>query len=165
MSGAIQQTLTYEDICNDPHFANLPYKIETDEFGRIIMSPHRMQHGNYQSKIDRQMAQLRPEWEGVIEAAIRTNGGTKVADIAFYSPERWKKVQDDIDTELAGEICVEVRSVGNPDQEMKAKRELYFEAGAQECWEISLDGKVRFFDPKGELADSKLVPGFPETIS
>ena len=31
--------MTWEQICDDPHLRDLPYKIEQDRFGRIVMSP------------------------------------------------------------------------------------------------------------------------------
>ena len=55
-------------------------------------------------------------------------------------------------------------SPGNTELQMTEKRKLYFQAGAEEFWLCSEDGKMCFFIPFGELESSKRVPGFPKLI-
>ena len=31
--------MTWEEICDDPILADLPFKIESDQWGNVIMSP------------------------------------------------------------------------------------------------------------------------------
>ena len=50
---------------------------------------------------------------------------------------------------LAPEICVEVTSEPSDWEEMRSKRELYREAGAEEVWVVD-EGTVRFFGEGGD---------------
>jgi hypothetical protein len=45
--------MTWQEICEDPRFENLPYKVETDRLGRIIMSHARNRRGPWQDKLTR----------------------------------------------------------------------------------------------------------------
>jgi sugar lactone lactonase YvrE len=47
---------------------------------------------------------------------------------------------------------------------MEFKQKLYFEAQAIEVWICNEQGKITFFDRQGELAQSLLVPNFPNQI-
>jgi Uma2 family endonuclease len=157
--------MQWKELVHNPHLQNLPYKIETNQWGQIVLTPAKNRHGAYQSKIATVLDDLLDE-DGMIvtESAIQTTQGTKVADVAWYSAERWAIVEDEFDSSVAAEICVEVRSPGNSAEEMKLKRELYFTAGAMEVWVCDTQGRVRFYNPAGELPASALVPTFPKQI-
>ena len=43
--------MNWASICENPLLANLPYKIQTDKWGNIVMSPASNKHGIYQAKI------------------------------------------------------------------------------------------------------------------
>jgi Uma2 family endonuclease len=66
-------------------------------------------------------------------------------------------------TTLAPEICIEVLSASNTVDEMKAKRRLYREAGADEVWIVEQDGRVRFFEDE-EVEQSAIAPSFPHLV-
>ena len=34
-----RRTLTWEELCRDPNLHDLPFKIETNDRGQIVMSP------------------------------------------------------------------------------------------------------------------------------
>ena len=121
------------------------------------MSPTRRQHGKWQFQI---AETLKNALGGVIvvECAIRTSDGIKVADVAWYSKERDQEITSQFEAEIAAEICVEIMSPSNTDEEMKEKMALFFEKEAQEVWLCDLEGKVRFFTSGGEIGKSELVP-------
>ena len=48
--------------------------------------------------------------------------------------------------------------------EMEFKKNLYFEAHALEVWLCNEQGKIKFYNEQGELAQSLLVPSFPNQI-
>ena len=155
--------LSWEEICHDPRFRDLPYKIETNARGQIIMSPTYQYHGALQAEI---AGMLRDQLEGrvVTESAIATSDGKKIADVAWFSEERWARVQDELDASIAPEIAVEVHSPGNTEEEMDRKRALYFEAEAEEVWLCDEDGRLSFYDEEGERTSSRLVPDIPTEI-
>ncbi|MEM6366188.1 MAG: Uma2 family endonuclease, partial [Planctomycetota bacterium] len=66
------------------------------------------------------------------------------------------------------EICVEVVSPSNTDSELRHKRQLYFDAGAIECWTCDQQGQMAFYqnnNPDTPHNKSKLCPEFPYEIS
>ena len=156
---------TWEDVCNDPALQDLPYKIETNEHGQIVMSPTHLKHGAFQSEIAGRLRKQMQSGCVVTEAAVETEDGIKVADVAWFSSARWKQVQDDYAASIAPEICVEVLSPTNTESEMEAKRVLYFEAGAEEVWLCNEEGTLSFYDADGLLESSHRVPSFPSTVS
>ena len=162
---ATQVGLTREEVCADPNLEDLPYKIETNEWGQIVMSPTRLKHGAFQFKIGRVLSGLLQERGTVItEAAIKTGDGTKVADVAWFSSDRWEQVKDEFDASIAPEICVEVILPRNAKGEIESKKRLYFGAGAEEVWICDAKGAVHFSNPETVMEASALVPGFPKQI-
>jgi Uma2 family endonuclease len=156
--------MNWQQICENPQLRDLPYKIELNEREQIIMSPARLAHGNYQFEIGRVLFEIM-KWQGkiVTECAIRTSKGTKVADVAWFSADRWNQVRDEYDSPIAPEICVEVISSANTDSEMQDKKRLYFESDATEVWFCN-DGRMIFYSRKRKLKDSVLAPEFPKKI-
>ena len=156
--------LTWEEVCADPNLEDLPYKIETNEWGQIVMSPTRLKHGGFQAEIAH-LLKLQPGRGKVItEAAVKTSKGTKVADVAWFSPERWEQVKDEFDASVAPEICVEILSPRNSKEEIEQKKRSYFDAGAQEVWICDEEGAMLFFNRETALKVSALVPGFPKKV-
>ncbi len=158
--------LTWEQVCNDPNLQDLPYKIETNQWGQIVMSPPPPpKHGARQFRIGRLLSQHLPEGEVVTECPVRTTKGTKVPDVVWFSTARWGEVKEiAADSPVAPEICAEVLSPSNTQGEIEEKKQLYFEAGAEEVWTCDAEGRMRFFMPDGEQHASPRVPGFPKQV-
>ena len=125
------------------------------------MSPVKVYHSAFQGKISR----LLPE-DGIVlpECAITTTKGTKVADIAWCSEQRFKLIEHETECSIAPELCIEVISSSNTQMEMEEKRQLYLTAGAIEFWICNEEGDVKFFDANGQLKKSNLVPAFPDKV-
>ena len=156
--------MNWLEVCEHPDLQNLPFKIELDETGKIIMSPTKVYHSIYQGEIAYQLHTLSPTGKTLVECPIATRKGTKVADVAWASSERLATIQPEIECSIAPELCIEVLSSTNTRKEMQAKRQLYFERGALEVWLCDADGKLTFFNPVGRLARSALFPDFPTQI-
>lgn len=62
--------MNWQQICEDPQLRNLPYKIELNETGQLIMTPVRLIQGAYQARIARILAKILPSGEGITECAI-----------------------------------------------------------------------------------------------
>ena len=168
MSKAVTKTpgkrLSWEDLCRDPQLQDLPYKIELNERGQIIMSPTQQKHGARQAEIVRLFTKGQSEGRAVTECAIRTSKGTKVTDVGWYTTARWEEVKDTFDTPTAPEICVEVVSPYNTQEELDEKKHLYFEAGAEEVWFCDEEGALHFYDAQGAREHSARAPDFPADI-
>ena len=157
--------MNWQEVCEHPSLKDLPFKIELDELGKIIMSPVKLYHSALQIRIAVILERLLKDGIALSECAIKTSKGTKVADVAWVSSSIWAKIKAETEASIAPEIFVEVISTGNTQKEMAEKRQLYFEAGAIEVWMCNENGVVSFFNAEQQLTRSVLVPEFPEKVA
>ena len=157
--------MTWAEICEDKLLATLPYRIESDRWGNIIMSPPpRSRHAEYQTEI---AVLLRNQLRGglsIAECPIQTSEGVKAADVAWVSNERRASKPNDPVYLIAPEICVEVESPSNQEAELMERGRLFFEKSAEEFWLCHLNGEMTFFDLAGIIPQSKICAGFPKTV-
>ena len=156
--------MNWLEVCEHPALQDLPFKIELDETGKIIMAPIKVYHSVYQGEIVRLLFAFAQTGKAFVECAIATRKGTKVADVVWASPERLATIWPEVECSVAPELCVEVLSSTNTGKEMRTKRQLYFENGALEVWLCNADGHLSFFGPHGLLKKSVLFPDFPAKI-
>ena len=152
-------------VLNDPQLQELPYKIETNEHGQIVLSPHKPRHGVLQGTLIRFLDQHTDSGTAAVEFAVATAKGVKVPDVVWISDERYASVPADAEASpVMPEVVVEVLSEGNTEAEMTEKRRLYFEEGAAEVWMCAPDGTMTFYTPSGSVERSERVPSFPSTL-
>ncbi len=156
--------MNWAEVCEHPSLKNLPFKIELNEQGNIVMSPVKFDHSAYQGEIIYLLRALSKQGRALAECAVTTSKGTKVADVAWVSPERFEQNKHKSECVIAPEICVEVMSPGNSDAEIQEKQTLYFEQGAEEVWICRESGDLYFYSQTGKVKHSQLVPDFPEHI-
>ena len=156
--------MEWQEICDDPQLQNLPFKIESNQWGQIVMSPVKIKHSFYQGRLLRLLETLTTGGEVMPECAINTTDGVKVADVVWCSSDRFTQIEDEVSASIAPEICIEVKSAGNTLGEMEIKRQLYFAAHCLEVWICNEQGQLQFYNPNGELEKSTLVPAFPKEI-
>ena len=154
----------WEEVCNNPLLADLPYHVEINREGNVELSPHSRKHSKYQAAIGGLLHRLMPPGVLAAECAVQCGPATLVADVAWFSPERDAACGDAFTSIVAPEICVEVRSPSNSARAMSAKRQDYFEVGTLECWSCDLSGAMRFYGPESEMKRSKLCPDFPMMV-
>lgn len=155
--------MNWQEVCEHPGLQNLPFKIELNEKGEIIMNAVKVIHSLYQGEIEYLLRTLLKGGRTLPECAIRTSRGTKVADVAWATTDTVRKIKGEIECSVAPEICVEVLSSSNTADEMKEKAGLYFEKGAREVW-ICEDGAMHFYRVDGKMEKSILAPDFPKKI-
>lgn len=85
-------------------------------------------------------------------------------ELAWGSAEFFKRNKDSDPRQESPEVIVEVISPSGREKAMKHKMSLYFEKGAKEVWFCDNDGKMRFFNPRGELERSEMFGEFPGRI-
>lgn len=156
--------MDWQEVCEHPSLQNLPFKIELNEWGKVVMSPVKVYHSLFQGEIERFLHRMLTSGKTLPECAIKTRKGTKVADVAWASEARVQQIKAETECSIAPEICVEVLSSGNTKEEIQEKRALYFEQGAQEVWICDETGKIRFYNADGALPQSLVVPEFPACI-
>ena len=157
----------WEELLADKELAKVEGRIETDRYGRVIMSPPPApSHGSLQSEIVFQLRSLLPHGRVISECPISTADGVRAADVAWASPERMQELGGQVCFSTAPEICVEAMSPGNSEREMQEKAQLYFDAGAKEVWLCNQRGEMRFLnrEPSEASPVSKLCPSFPKRV-
>jgi len=154
----------WSELENDPVFASLDCRIETNRYGQIIMMPPPgFEHSNLQGLIFELLRDLMGSTEGRVrpECPVSTSGGVKGIDLVWISHSRVAKGLRQNVLTIAPEICIEVLSPGNTRSEIEEKKRLYFESGADEVWIASSEGEIAFFSEEGEMVRSGICPGFP----
>jgi Uma2 family endonuclease len=150
----------WQELIDNPIFQNLPYKVELNKFGQILMSPASNRHGILQNKVAREIERSKKSGEIIIECSILTNEGVRVADVAWASNEFFAEFGEITPYPKAPEICVEIKSPGNSKAEMEEKIRLYLEKGALEVWIVDELGKVSFYTHTGKIKKSKIAENF-----
>jgi len=157
----------WAEVHADATLVASPNRIETNAWGQIIMTPPvDAPHSSKQSEIAYQLRILLGS-KVLVECPISTSDGVRAADVGWFSVARYEQVRGQLACEIAPEICVEVLSPRNTAAEMQVKRQLYFAAGALECWLCDRNGKMTYYDrdqPDVSMNQSKLCPEFPSFI-
>ena len=155
----------WDAITADPALKDLPYKVETNTRGQIVLSPHKNRHSDLQTALFQLLQQHAPDGHISVEYALATPRGVKAPDVVWMSAERRDEMRATGDpSTLAPELCVEVVSESNTEEEMQAKRALYRKIGAEEVWIVGEEGEIRFFCEE-EKERSDIAPGCPRSVS
>jgi len=149
--------MEWSQVINNPLFRNLPYKIEQNKDGRLLISPASNKHGIREYQVGRVIEQGRQGGKIIMECSIQTSEGVKVADVAWASDAFVAEYGDMTPYPRAPEICVEIVSPSNSNDEIRHKVDLYLAKGAAEVWVVDEDGKTRFFNVIGEMSESEMV--------
>lgn len=155
------------EVCADPVLSQLEYRIETDSYGHIVMTPPPApEHGELQVEIAVLLRKLLPGGNVITECPVSTDGGVRAADVAWISKARRLSQREKQLFTVAPEICVEVLSPSNTQGEIEEKKSLYFGAGAEEVWICGLDGTLRVFlrGAPTRLGSSTLCSKLPERV-
>lgn len=150
----------WHELMKNPFFQDVPYKVELNKFGQILMSPASNRHGILQNKVARQIENEKQSGIIVIECSILTSEGVRVAGVAWLSDEFFAEFGETTPFPKAPEICIEIKSPANSRAEMDEKIRLYLEKGAQEVWIVDEYAKVAFYSHTGKIKKSKLVKNF-----
>jgi len=156
--------MQWQEVCENENLKNLPFKIELNSQGTVLMTPVKVNHSILQGKIIGHLYQNITGGEALAECAIKTKQGTKVADVAWASYSLLKKIENEVECSIAPEICIEVLSFSNTKQEINEKKITYFEQGAVECWLCDSFGNISFFVKEGKIEHSKIAKNFPRSI-
>jgi Uma2 family endonuclease len=156
--------MNWQEVCADKALQDMPYKIELNRWGQIVMSPAKNKHSIYQGLIQSIIQSLIKEGLTYPECPIQTEDNVKVADVVWISKERYQQIKNDEVCSIAPEICIEIKLSSNTLEEMKFKKELYFKAGATEFWLCNEKGEMSFYSLDGQMINSVIVPNFPNYI-
>jgi Uma2 family endonuclease len=149
--------MDWASVINNPYLKDLPFKIELNKWGKILMSPASNHHGILQSEAVFYLRGKLPKGRVIVECSIKPEDGVKVADVAWASDEFMERNGETTPFEEAPEICVEIMSPSNSQEEMNEKINLYLAKGAVEVWICQDDGTVAHFVDGGQIAQSRFT--------
>jgi Uma2 family endonuclease len=156
--------MNWQAICDNPTLRDIPFKVETNKWGKIELSPASNEHGLYQALLIEWLVKLGENGRPISECGIQTSHGVKVADVAWGSYAFFGKNKRQNPYQESPEIVIEILSPSNTQPEMLEKKELYFSRGATEFWVCGNDGSMRFFNHREELGESGIIKKFPKKI-
>jgi Uma2 family endonuclease len=150
-------TEKWREVVNNPYLRDLPFKLELNAKGKVefSMSPATNRHSRLQFRIGALLEQ-KLGGEASIECSVLTPQGVKVADIVWYSPAFLATYGDTTPYPQAPELCIEVASPSNTNDELMEKTQLYLEAGAVEAWIVRENGVIEMYGPEGPRTESAL---------
>jgi Uma2 family endonuclease len=150
----------WQEAIQNPFLQNLPYKIESNKFGQLLMSSNPNSKGILKFNIAKKIDQNKIGGLVGFSNSVLTSEGVRVADVAWASDEFYAEFGDKTPYPKAPEICVEIKSPANSKGEMEEKVRLYLEKGAQEVWIVDEKSKTTFYSHTGKMKKSKLVEDF-----
>jgi Uma2 family endonuclease len=153
--------MEWQTVCEDPLLRDLPYKIELNEYGAMVMSPASNKHGLIQIALAIMISKIITSGKLIAECSISTKKGIKVPDLIWASDEFMQENGTSTPYLMAPEICIEIFSPSNSRDEMMEKKDLYFMKGAREFWLCSEDGNIEIHDYKGRRKISAIWPDCP----
>lgn len=152
--------MQWSEVITSPYFRDLPFKVELNQFGQVLMSPASNLHGAIQSKVGALLARKLKKGVVITECSVQTRDGVKVADVAWASDDFVARHGMTTPYPQAPELCVEIVSPSNTKAEIDFKISLYFAHGAQEVWVVSLQKKVDIYCGGLPSAKSRVLPSF-----
>jgi Uma2 family endonuclease len=142
-------------------------RIETNAVGQIVATPvMHAAHAIRQSRIAKKLGKLL-SGHPLPVCPVITADGVKAIDACWMSQERYEKARGQEALELAPEICADVVCRDRTEYEIKYRRHLYFDAGANECWQCDLEGRMTYYTadaPNESKAVFPMCPEFPSII-
>lgn len=158
--------MKWQEVCESKYLRDLPFKIELNKWGQIVMSPAKIKHSFFQGLILELLNSLVVDRGFAFpECAIQTRDNVKVADAVWCSKTRFNEIEEEFAASIAPEICIEIIYASNTLKEMEEKKDLYLAAQAEEVWLCDSEGNIEFYNQQGELPKSFLVPKFPKQIT
>lgn len=140
----------WRQMAVDPLIKAIPFKIELNEKGSIIVTPAGRRHSFFQAFVTGELMRLLPAGTTFTEYPVETRIGVRVPDVAWASAEFMRRHGLTNDpSPSAPEICIEVLSPSNSRAEINEKVAAYLAAGAREVWLVPEDGPVEILSARG----------------
>ena len=149
--------MEWSEVLDNPILRELPFKIELNKFGKLLMSPASNHHASIQGRLAAILFNKLPQGEVLTECSIETSDGVKVADVAWLSNDFINEFSYTTPYPKAPEICVEIASPSNLIIEISTKVDLYLAKGACEVWIVYDLDKIDIYTNIGKIDKSKIV--------
>lgn len=156
--------MEWSEVVDNPQLQNLPFKIELNKFGKLLLSPKTNNHGMLQGALAGALWNKFPEGRVITECSVQTSDGVKVADVAWASAAFIEEFGYTTPYIQAPELCIEIVSPSNSKVEIAGKVDLYLAKGAREVWVVYDNNVMDVFTYKGQVEDSAMSEGIREQI-
>ena len=138
--------MQWHQVLTNPALKNLPFKIELDRLGQLLMSPASNAHGAIQADLAALLKnKFKRRGRVYSECSIQTQDGVRVADVAWASGAFVAQHADATPFPAAPELCIEIVSPSNSKAAIANKVRLYFSQGAHEVWVVTLKRVVTVY--------------------
>jgi len=146
--------MRWAEVLRDPSLRDLPYKIELNARGKIEMSPASNRHALLQAHLAAELARQLAGGRPLTECSVLTEIGVRVPDVAWASTDFLAANVDSTPFPTAPQLCVEITSPSNSEDEIREKIEAYLAAGASEVWIAAEDGTIEYHGRNGKQGRS-----------
>lgn len=69
--------MQWQEICDNPLFNDMPFRFETNRWGKVVMSPATNKHGFFQIVIAEWLLKLATQGRPIAECSIQTTDGVR----------------------------------------------------------------------------------------
>ena len=73
--------MNWQEVCDDPILQNLPYKIELNRHGEVVINAVRMEHSFYVERIQCLLKEFLPKGYCIPELEVETADGVRSPDV------------------------------------------------------------------------------------
>lgn len=156
--------MQWSEVVSNPLLQNLPFKIELNQFGQLLMSPVSNLHGRIKVRLAAALLNEMPKGEVITGCSIETSDSVKVADVVWASAAFIAEYGYSTPYIKAPELCIEIVSPSDSKQEMALKTELYLARGAQEVWIVHEGAEIDIFTHTRQLTKSQFSDSLVNTM-
>jgi Uma2 family endonuclease len=121
------------------------------------MSPASNRHALLQAHLAAEFARQLAGGRPLTECSVLTEIGVRVPDVAWASMEFLAAHADATPFPAAPELCVEIISPSNSEEEISEKIRAYLAAGAREVWIVDEDGSIAYHDATGTRSKTAFI--------
>jgi len=97
--------MEWTDVIHDPFLKDLPFKIELNNWGKILMSTAGNNHSRLQYEVGSFIDKNKGNGKVIMECSIETNDGVKVSDVAWHLTNSLKNMDITLHIPEAGDLC------------------------------------------------------------
>ena len=156
--------MQWSEVIDNPLLQDLPFKIELNKYGKLLLSPVSNLRGCIQAQLAAALQNDMPDGEVITECSVETSDGVKVADVVWTSAAFISEFGYTTPYTKAPELCVEIVSPSNSKQEMEQKIELYLARGTHEVWVVYEGALIDVFTHTGQQSKSQFSDSLVKTI-
>ena len=105
--------MNWKEVCESPELQNLPFKLELNKDGEVVMNAVQVNHTLFAGKSIHFLEIHLLNGYSLPEFLVKISDNVKSPDVVWISGERLEQVKGLVAANISAEICVEVKSPHN----------------------------------------------------